>query len=99
MSAQPELIPTPQQRRTKPQPMPTLRESRTKAATALAVCGLLVSACSTSGGDSLRPEDRAARSWGPTVPGPAMALQVTPAPYQLPAAVSGETVVPGAGGL
>jgi DNA-binding beta-propeller fold protein YncE len=28
-----------------------------------------------------------------------MALQVTPAPYQLPAAVSGETVVPGAGGL
>ncbi|MGO8888591.1 MAG: hypothetical protein ACLQB1_02615 [Streptosporangiaceae bacterium] len=32
-------------------------------------------------------------------PGAAMVLQVTPAPYQLPAAVSREVVLPGAGGL
>ena len=32
-------------------------------------------------------------------PGTAMVLQVTPAPYQLPAAVSREVVLPGAGGL
>ena len=32
-------------------------------------------------------------------PGTAMVLQVTPAPYQLPAAMSREVVLPGAGGL
>ena len=32
-------------------------------------------------------------------PGAAMVLQVMPAPYQLPAAMSREVVLPGAGGL
>ena len=68
------------------------------------VCSLLPLAYSVfdqSAHRQARPTTGTVRSAnaGNRRPGTAMVLQVTPAPYQLPAAVSREVVLPGAGGL
>jgi len=70
----------------------------------VAVCSLLPLAYSVfdrSAHRQARPTTGTVRSAdaGNRRPGTAMVLQVTPAPYQLPAAVSREVVLPGAGGL
>ena len=67
------------------------------AAVMLAVCVLL--SCSGSHG-SHGAAPRAARpAQRPASPGAAMVLQVTPAPYQLPAGISREVLLPDAGSL
>ncbi|HEX6524628.1 MAG TPA: hypothetical protein VF070_32175 [Streptosporangiaceae bacterium] len=85
-----------------------MHDPRTKAVAALAVCGLLVSSCALFQRESRRPADPPTKTGSPaapamapltTAPAKAMALQVTPAPYQLPAAMSAEIVLPAPGGL
>jgi len=63
---------------------------------AAAAAALLAAAC--SGGQAARPAATGAGSpWG--APGPAAVLQVMPAPYQLPRALSREAVLPDGNGL
>ena len=71
--------------------MTSARQFGPAAAAVLAVCALL-SCSGPHPATAARPAHQAR-------PGAAMVLQVMPAPYQLPAAVSREVVLPGAGGL
>jgi len=78
-------------------PMSARRPFRSGAATAVAACLLLAPACTGS-------HEATPRSSGPTSgdndpAASAMVLQVMPAPYQLPAALSREVALPGADGL
>ncbi len=78
-----------------------------RGAAAVVAAALLASAC--SGGQAPHPaapgHPGAAGTGAPRgapgsgAPGPAMALQVTPAPYQLPEALSREAVLPAGNGL
>jgi len=74
------------------------RQFGTGAVAVFAACSLLVGtgpSCSGSHQAAPKPTQRGK----PGKPDAAMALQVMPAPYQLPAAMSREVVLPGAGGL
>ena len=74
--------------------MISARQFGPAAAAVLAVCSL--AACSGTHEPAPRPTRPAPRD---TRPAAAMALQITPAPYQLPAAISREVVLPGRGSL
>jgi DNA-binding beta-propeller fold protein YncE len=67
------------------------------AAVAVAACSLPASACTGSHQAASRPASPSPGATG--LDADTMALQVMPAPYQLPAAVSREVVLPGANGL
>jgi hypothetical protein len=76
------------------------RRFRVGAAAAIAACALPASACTASHQAASRPPAGSSPAHGAAgLADPGLALQVMPAPYQLPAAVSREVVLPGAGGL
>lgn len=73
---------------------------RTGAVARIVACALLASACSASGGGAHSRADPADRPRGPAAAAvPAMTLQVTPAPYQLPVPVTGAVALPSGNGL
>src|SRR5438270_10428337 len=73
------------------------RRFRVRAVAALAACSLPAAACTAPHQGSSPPVSPTPSAMG--VDPDAMVLQVMPAPYQLPAAVSREVVLPGANGL
>src|SRR5260370_17150339 len=81
-------------------PMSARRPFRSGAATAVAACLLLAPACTGSHEATRGPSGPSGPTSGDNDPAAsAMVLQVMPAPYQLPAALSREVALPGADGL
>src|SRR5260370_7952949 len=81
-------------------PMSARRPFRSGAASAVAACLLLAPACTGSHEATRGPSGPSGpTSWDNAPAESTLVLQVMPAPYQLPAALSREVALPGADGL